>query len=51
MEIKKTAPQLPEGPGDDIDVDMAIDVNVDDGQNQDWGGGDAEGFDGAGDDD
>ncbi|XP_074381844.1 putative helicase MAGATAMA 3 [Apium graveolens] len=53
MEIKKTAPELPEGPGDDIDVDTAIDVNVNDGQvdNQDWGGGDAEGFDGAGDDD
>ncbi|KAK1402324.1 putative helicase MAGATAMA 3 [Heracleum sosnowskyi] len=53
MEIKKAAPELQEGPGDDIGVDMTIDVNVDDGQadNQDWGGGDAEGFDGAGDDD
>ncbi|KAL1802102.1 hypothetical protein ACET3Z_030749 [Daucus carota] len=53
MEIKKTVPELQEVPNDDIGFDMAIDVNVDDGPAdvQDWGGGDAEGFDGAGDDD
>ncbi|KAL1802097.1 hypothetical protein ACET3Z_030744 [Daucus carota] len=53
MEIKKTVPELQEVPIDDIGFDVAIDVNVDDGPAnvQDWGGGDAEGFDGAGDDD
>ena len=53
MEIKKTVSELQEVPIDDIGFDMAIDVNVDDGPSdvQDWGCGDAEGFDGAGDDD
>uniref|UniRef100_A0A175YEM1 DNA2/NAM7 helicase-like C-terminal domain-containing protein n=1 Tax=Daucus carota subsp. sativus TaxID=79200 RepID=A0A175YEM1_DAUCS len=51
--VRQTLPELQEVPNDDIGFDMAIDVNVDDGPAdvQDWGGGDAEGFDGAGDDD
>lgn len=52
MEIKKAIPELKEGPGDDIGMDMAIDVNVyaEQVENQVWENEDAEGFNEGGDD-
>lgn len=57
MEITDGAPGLQEGPPDDMEMDLPVDIGaapaVDEGPGEDldWGDGDAEGFDGGFDED